>query len=78
MFVLEAVHNWVDKVSQECSKVADDIRQGRPVEIATEATAQRVEELVRTDIVATLLGRSHGLAYSTMHDRLKLLRVWAW
>jgi hypothetical protein len=43
----------------------------------TEATAQRVEELFRadrritTDSVATALGRSHGMAYSIMHDRLK-------
>jgi transposase len=40
---LKAVHNWVEKFSQGRSKVADDARPGRPVEIATEATAQRVE-----------------------------------
>jgi hypothetical protein len=30
-------------------KVADDARPGRPAEIAIEATAQRVEELIRAD-----------------------------
>jgi transposase len=42
----KAVHNWVNKFSQGRSKVADDARAGRPVEVATEATAQRVEEYV--------------------------------
>jgi hypothetical protein len=30
-------------------KVADDARPGRPVEIATQATAQRLEELIRAE-----------------------------
>jgi hypothetical protein len=34
----KAVHNWVEEFSQGRSKVADDARPGRPVEIATEAT----------------------------------------
>jgi hypothetical protein len=34
----KAVHNWVEKLSQGRSKVADETRPGRPVEIATEAT----------------------------------------
>jgi hypothetical protein len=42
----KAVHNWVEKFSQGCSKVADDVRPGCPVEIATEATVQQVEELI--------------------------------
>jgi hypothetical protein len=45
----KAVHDWIDKFSQGRSKVADDTRPGRPVEIATEATVQRVEELIRAD-----------------------------
>jgi hypothetical protein len=78
----KAVHNCVQKFSQGRSKVADDGRLGRPVEIVTEATVlQRVEELIRTDrrittdSAATALGCSYGLAYSTMHDRLKFLKV---
>jgi hypothetical protein len=69
----KAVHNCVKKFSQECSKVADDARPGCPVETETEATVQRVEEMIRvdrritTDSVATALGCSHGLAYSIMH-----------
>jgi hypothetical protein len=31
----KAVHNWVEKFSQGRSKVADDDRPGRPVEITT-------------------------------------------
>jgi transposase len=45
----KVVQNWVEKFSQERSKVADNARPGRPVEIATEATVQRVEELIRAD-----------------------------
>jgi hypothetical protein len=72
----KAVHSWVEKFCQEHSKVID-AQPGRPVEIATEATVQRVEELIRADrritidSVATALGCSHCLAYSIMHDRLK-------
>jgi hypothetical protein len=39
----EAVNNFVDKFSQGSSKFADDVRPGRPVDIAIEATVQRVE-----------------------------------
>jgi transposase len=45
----KAVYNWVEKISQGRSKVADDARQGRPVETATEATVQGVEELILAD-----------------------------
>jgi hypothetical protein len=75
------VHNWVDKFSQGHLKVAGDAQPGRPVDIATEATVQWVEELVQadrrtmTDSVATALGVSHGLAYSIMCDRLKFQKV---
>jgi hypothetical protein len=34
----KAVHSWVEKFSQGHSKVAYDVRPGRFVEIATEAT----------------------------------------
>jgi hypothetical protein len=70
----KAVHNWVEKFSWGRSKVADDALPGRSVEIATEATMQRVEELIQAgrritiDIVASALGCSHCLAYSMMHD----------
>jgi ribosomal protein S25 len=61
----------------------EDARPGRPVEIATEATVQRVEKLIRVDrritihSAATALGCSHGLAYSKLHDRLKFRKVCA-
>jgi ribosomal protein S25 len=79
----KAVHNWVEKFSQERSKVAVDARPGRHVEIVTEATVQWVEELIRTDrmvtidSVATALGCSHGLAYNIMRDHLKFRNVCA-
>jgi hypothetical protein len=79
----KAVHKWVEKFSQGLSKVADYVRPGCPVEIATEATVQRVEELTRADkritidSVATTLACSHGLAYSAMHVLLKFRKVCA-
>jgi transposase len=79
----KAVHKWVEKFSQGRSKVPDDARQGRLVETATEATVQRVEEVIRAesritiDNVATALGSSHGLACSIMHDRWKLQKLCA-
>jgi hypothetical protein len=38
-----------EKISQGRSKVAGAARPGRPVETETEATVQRVEELIRAD-----------------------------
>jgi hypothetical protein len=38
----KAVHNCVEEFSQGRSKVADDGRPSRPVEIATEAIVQRM------------------------------------
>jgi transposase len=70
----KVVHNWVEKFSQGCSKIADEARPGHPVETATETTVQMVEQLIRADRritidnVATALGCSQGLAYSRMHD----------
>jgi hypothetical protein len=79
----KAVHNRVHKFSQGHSKVVDDARPGGPVEIMTEATVKRVEELIRTDrritidSAATALGCSHGLAHSIIHDNLKFRKVCA-
>jgi hypothetical protein len=80
-FLHNVAHNCVDKVSQGRSKVADDAWPGRPVEIATEATVQCVEELIQTgrritiDSLTTALGCSHDLAYSIMHDLMKFQKV---
>jgi transposase len=79
----KAVHKWVEKISEERLKVADDARPGLPLEIATEATVQRVEELIRADgkitvdIVATALECYHGFPYSFMHDHLKFRKTCA-
>jgi transposase len=48
-FSRKAAHNWVQKFSQGRSRVTENARPGRPVEIATEANLQRVEELIRAD-----------------------------
>jgi hypothetical protein len=64
----KAIHKWVMKFSQGRLKVADDAQPGGPVETATQATVQRVEELIRADrriminSAETALGCSHGLA----------------
>jgi hypothetical protein len=79
----KAVHNWAEKFCRRRSKVGVDARPGCPVETATEATVQRVEELIRPDrritihSAATALGCSHGLTYSIMHDRLNFRKVCA-
>jgi transposase len=79
----KTVHNWVEKFSQGRSKVAGDVRPGRPVETAAEATVQRLEELTRADRritidrVAISLVCSSGLAYSIMDDHLKFRKLLA-
>jgi hypothetical protein len=40
------VHNWVEKFSQGCSKVADNAWPAHPAEIAPEATVQWLEEFI--------------------------------
>jgi hypothetical protein len=76
--------NWVKKSSQGCSKVTNDAQPGRPVEIVTEATVKRVEELIQADrkimidSAATALGCSHGLTYSIMHEHLKFQKMCTW
>jgi hypothetical protein len=44
--LLKAIYIWVKKFSQGHLKDVDDARPGHPVEIATEATVQRMEELI--------------------------------
>jgi hypothetical protein len=79
----KAVPNWIEKFRQGRSKVADDARPGRPVEIATEATVQRVEELIpadrwiTVDSVPTGLRCSYCLTNSIKHDHLKFRKVCA-
>jgi hypothetical protein len=69
----KGVRNWVQKFSRGSSKVADDVRPGRPVQIGPDTTLQKVEVLIRADrritmdSEATALACSHGLAYSIMH-----------
>jgi hypothetical protein len=45
----KVIHNLVEEFSQGCSKVTDNARPGHPVESATEAAVQWVEELIQVD-----------------------------
>jgi hypothetical protein len=56
----KAVHTCVDKFSQGGSKAADDVRPGGPVELATGATVQRLEELIRVDRRITVCSVATG------------------
>jgi hypothetical protein len=59
------------------------LKGGHVSEIATEATVQRVEDLIQVDrrvtiyTIATLIGCSHSMAYLIMHDRLGFHKVCA-
>ena len=61
----QADHNWVQKFSEGQTSIEDEYRVGRPVEIATPAKLQRVEDIIRADrrvtieAVATAIGCSH-------------------
>jgi len=63
----QAVHNWVQKFSERRTSIEDERQVGRPVEIATPATLQRVEDIIQADrrvtidTVATAIGCSHPL-----------------
>jgi len=45
----QAVHNWVQKFSEWRTSIEDEHRAGRPVEIATPETLQRVEDIIRAE-----------------------------
>jgi transposase len=44
-----AVHNWVQKFPEGWTSIEDEHRAGRPVEIATPETLQRVEDIIRAE-----------------------------
>jgi hypothetical protein len=64
----KVVHNWEEKFSQGLSKVADHARPGRPDEIATEETVQRVEELIRVDLRIMMDSVATALGFSIQHN----------
>jgi len=72
----QAVHNFVQKFSEGRTTIKDEHRVGRPVEIATPATLEHVEDIIRADrrvtidAVVTDIGCSHGHVYNMMHERL--------
>ena len=77
----QAVHNWVQKFSEGRASIEGEHRVGRPVEIATPATLQGVEDIIRADRrvtiddVATATGCSHGQTYNMMYKRLGIHNV---
>ena len=40
----QAIHNWMQKFSEGRTSIEDEHRAGRPVDIATSETLQRVED----------------------------------
>lgn len=79
----KAVFNWVKKFSQGRSNIVDELRSGRPIQIATEKNVQLVNDLIKADrritidCVSSAIGCSVGLAYSIVHDRLNFHKVCA-
>jgi len=55
----QAVHNWVQKFSEGRKSIEDEHRAGRPVEIATPETLQRVEYIIRAERRVTIDAFSH-------------------
>lgn len=78
-----AVYNWVEKFENGRTIIDDADRSGRPVEIGTNDTLMKVEELIRgnrritIDEIAAEINCSHGQAYKMMHDQLNFRKVCA-
>ena len=45
----QAIHHWVQNFSEGRTSIEDEHRAGRPVEIATPETLQRVEDIIRAE-----------------------------
>ena len=73
----KAVRNWVEKFNKGRSHLEDDERAGRPVEIATDAAVNQVDDLIKSNRrlslveLAAKIGCSKGLAFTIVHDRLQ-------
>jgi len=50
----QVVRNWVQKFSEGRTSIEDEHRAGRPVEIATPETLQRVEDIIRAERRVTI------------------------
>jgi hypothetical protein len=54
------VHSWVEKLSQECTKIAEEVRRSHPAQITTEVSVCWVEKMVigesNVDSVVTAIG----------------------
>jgi len=77
----QAVQNWVQKFSEVRTSIEDEHRAGRPVEITTLETLQRVEDIIRAerritvDAVATAIGCSRCQIYNMMREGLGFFKV---
>ena len=64
------------KISKRKTNISDEHRSGRPLSVATETVKQQIEQQichykqVTIDEIAVVLKRSHGSAYSIVHDDL--------
>jgi len=45
----QEIHNWVQKFSEGRTSIQDEHRAGRPVEIATPETLQRVKDIIQAE-----------------------------
>ena len=73
-FSQKIVFNWIQEFNKGRHSIRDREHSGRPKEVSTEATVQRVEQIVydrRVSIgdVARAVGCSHGTAYNIMHGQ---------
>ena len=68
----KTVFNWIQEFNKGRQSIRDWERPGHPAEI-TEATVQRMEQIIRNewhlsiDDIAHAVGCSHGTAYNIMH-----------
>ena len=75
--------NWIQEFNKGRQSIRDQECPGRPAEVSTEATVQRVEQIIRNewhvsiDDIAHAVGCSHGTVYNIMHEQLKFLKVCA-
>ena len=51
----QAVYNWVQKFSEWRTSIEDEHRVGRPVQIATPATLQRIADIIRACVLSFML-----------------------
>ena len=78
-FSWKTVFDWIQEFNKGRQSIRDQEHLRRPVEVSTEATVQRVEQIIRNDRrvsiddVVLAVGCSHGTVYNIMHEQLKFV-----